>query len=169
MKKVLVLGIGNILLRDEGVGVHTAHTLLKHYSFPEGVEIMDGGTMGMELLSLIAQFNHVIFIDAVKTSSPPGTIIRVDHEEIPIFFRNKLSPHQIGLADVLAALQLTDEQPEQLVLWGIQPANIELGLELSEKIAFQMTKLVEYVVQELEHWGFVPTLKEEFQVSKNFL
>lgn len=160
MKKVLVLGIGNILLRDEGVGVHATHALLKHYSFPESVEILDGGTMGMELLSLIAQFNHVIFLDAVKTSSPPGTIIRLDNEEIPAFFRNKLSPHQIGLADVLAALQLTDEQPDHLTLWGIQPANIALGLELSEEIAAQMIKLVEYVVQELKEWGIVPIPKE---------
>ena len=96
---------------------------------------------------MIAQFDRVIFLDAVKTSSPPGTIIRLDNEEIPIFFRNKLSPHQIGLADVLAALQLTGEQPEHLVLWGVQPAHIELGLDLSEEISPKVNELVECVVQ----------------------
>ncbi|MEN8216119.1 MAG: HyaD/HybD family hydrogenase maturation endopeptidase [Pseudomonadota bacterium] len=152
--KVLVLGIGNLLLSDEGIGVHAVNALLRDYQIPEGVEVIDGGTSGMELLTFIAKADHLIILDAVKTGQAPGTLIRLDGEQVPTFFRTKVSPHEIGLSDVLAAAHLTGEQPDNLTLFGIEPANLELGLELSDKVASQVTHLVEQVKEELERLGF---------------
>ncbi len=158
--KVLVLGVGNILLTDEGIGVHAVNALLRDYQFPDGVEVIDGGTSGMELLTFIAKADHLIILDAVKARQPSGTLIRLDDDEVPAFFRTRISPHQIGLVDVLAAARLTGEQPNKLTLFGVEPANMELGLELSDKVAPQKARLVEWVVEELEKLGS-PVKKNE--------
>jgi hydrogenase maturation protease len=151
---VLVLGIGNILLTDEGIGVHTINALLHEYIIPDGVTVVDGGTSGMALLTFIVKADHLIILDAIKAGQAPSTIVRLDGDEVPAFFRTKISPHQIGLADVLAAAQLTGEQPDNITLFGVEPASMELGLELSDKLAPQLPYLVERVVKELEKLGF---------------
>jgi len=152
--KVLILGVGNILLTDEGIGVHAVNALLRDYQLPDSVEVIDGGTSGMELLTFIIKADYLIILDAVKAKQPAGTVIRLDDDEVPTFFRTLISPHEIGLADVLAAANLTGEQPNKLTLFGVEPANIELGMELSYKIAPQKACLVELVVDELEKLGF---------------
>ena len=151
---VLILGVGNLLLTDEGVGVHTVNALLRDYKMPDGVEIVDGGTSGIQLLTFIAKADHLIILDAVKTGQAPGSIIRLDGEEVPTFFRTKVSPHQFGLSDVLAAARLTGEQPNNITLFGVEPVSMELGMALSEKVASQVARLVELVVVELEKLGF---------------
>lgn len=156
--KVLVLGVGNILLTDEGIGVHAVNTLLRDYKLPDGVEVIDGGTAGMELLTFIIKADYLIILDAVTAKKPAGTVIRLDNEEVPTFFRTLISPHEIGLADVLAAASFMEELPEKLTLFGVQPANMELGMDLSDKVAPQKVRLVELVVDELEKLGF--TLKK---------
>jgi len=155
MQKVLVLGVGNLLLRDEGVGIHAIRALLDDYFIPEGVEVIDGGTAGMELLSFLVGVHRVILLDAVKAGGLPGSLIRLEDEEIPTFFRRKWSPHQVGLADVLAVLKLTGERPCHITLWGIEPARMELGLELSESVFPQVSVLVERVVEELRKLGYL--------------
>jgi hydrogenase maturation protease len=155
--KVLVLGIGNILLTDEGIGVHAVNALLHDYQVPNSVEVIDGGTAGMELLTFIIKANHLIILDAVEAKQPAGTVIRLDDDEVPAFFRTLVSPHEIGLADVLAAASLTDELPDKLTLFGVQPANMELGMELSDKVAPQKIRLVKLVIEELEKLGFTMT------------
>ena len=152
--KVLVLGVGNLLLTDEGVGIHAVNALLQDYSIPDGVEVVDGGTSGMELLTFITQAAHLIILDAVKTGQQPSTIIRLDNDEVPAFFRTKISPHQVGISDVLAAAHLMDEQPDNITLFGVEPASMALSMELSEKVALQVARLVELVVKELDKLGF---------------
>lgn len=151
---VLILGVGNLLLSDEGIGVHTVNALLRDYHIPDGVEVLDGGTSGMELLTFIAETDHLILVDAVKTGQPPGTLIRLDDDEVPTFFRTKLSPHQVGLSDVLAATNLTGEQPNHVTLFGVEPASMALGMELSDKIVPQVTRLIELVIEEVDKLGF---------------
>ncbi len=151
--KILILGIGNLLLSDEGIGVHAAQALLRDYSLPDNVEVIDGGTMGIELLSVIAQADHLIILDAVNIGKPPATMIRLDDDQVPALFQTKLSPHQVGLADVLAASQLTGEQPDHITLFGVQPAYVGVGIELSEAVAPQLTRLIKEVVAELVRLG----------------
>jgi len=152
--KILVLGVGNILLTDEGIGIHAVNALLQDYSIPDGVEVVDGGTSGMELLTFIAQAAHLIILDAVKSGQEPSTIIRLDGDEVPAFFRTKISPHQVGISDVLAAAHLINEQPDNITLFGVEPASMALSMELSEKVAPQVVRLIKLVVKELDKLGY---------------
>jgi len=148
---VLVLGLGNILLSDEGVGVKVVEELQRCYEFSDSIEIIDGGTMGMELLPYFDDRSHILIVDAVKTDNKPGTIVRID--DPPAFFSTKISPHQIGLADVLGAAAITDNLPRNLTLFGIEPKEMSTGLDLSPAIAQNLDRLVDMVVAELEAIG----------------
>ena len=153
--RVVVLGLGNILLRDEGVGVRVVEALAECYTVPPEVEIVDGGTAGMELLNVIAGCDHLLICDAVKDNAPPGTVIKLTDAEIPSFFQTRYSPHQLGLADVLATLTLTDEAPGHVTLIGIVPLDMELGIELSPEVGAVVGEAVDAVVAELRGLGFV--------------
>ncbi len=152
---VLVLGVGNLLLKDEGVGVRVVEELGKRYAPPEGVELLDGGTAGMELLDIMANRSCVILIDAVKTGAEPGTVVRLADEEVPAFFRTKISPHQVGLSDVLATLTITDEKPDSVVVIGVVPKDLGTGLEMSAEIEGKMEEMIDLVVNELDSRGLL--------------
>lgn len=148
-----MLGLGNILLRDEGVGVLVVQRLQERYEFPRGVEVLDGGTLGLDILPHIEDAAQVVVVDAVEMGAEPGTTARFEGKEIPEFLSLKVSPHQTGLVDLLAVARLRDLYPERLVLWGVQPDVIEAGLELSPRVAEQVDVLVDKVIGELSEWG----------------
>ena len=150
---ILVLGIGNVLLTDEGVGVRTLKELERRFSFPANVELLDGGTAGIELLRHIRNRDCLIIIDAMKSGHVPGTIVRVEGEDVPAAFRTRISPHQLGLSDLLAAAMLTDELPKNLVLFGVEPESIDIGLDLTETVEANLGKLIEAVADELRAAG----------------
>ena len=150
---VLVLGVGNILLSDEGVGVRVVEALQDRYVIPDGIDVVDGGTSGMDMLDIIGGRDHVILIDAMKTGGPPATIVRLCGDEVPAFFGLKISPHQLGLSDVLAALKILECEPANMTLIGIEPADLDLGLELSPTIAGKLDDLVQMVASELSDIG----------------
>jgi hydrogenase maturation protease len=150
---ILVLGIGNVLLTDEGVGVRTLKELERRFSFPANVELLDGGTAGIELLRHIRNRDCLIIIDAMKSGQVPGTILRVAGEDVPAAFRTRISPHQLGLSDLLAAAMLTDELPKNLVLFGVEPESIDIGLDLTETVEANLGKLIEAVADELRAAG----------------
>ena len=153
---VLVLGLGNILLRDEGMGVRVVRRLADNYRFPPQVTLLDGGTSGMELMGPIADCDCLILVDAVRNGSPPGTLMRFDGSELDPVFRTKLSPHQIALSDVLAALRLTGEHPERVTLFGIEPGTVETGTEPTAAVAEKEGELIAIIVKELEDLGLPP-------------
>jgi hydrogenase maturation protease len=150
---ILVLGIGNVLLTDEGIGVRALKEIERRYSFSDNVELMDGGTAGIELLRHIRKRKHLIIIDAMTFDQEPGTVMRVEGEDVPAAFRTRISPHQLGLSDLLAAAMLTNELPENLVLFGVEPESIDIGLELTDKIEASLDKLIGAVVDELHSIG----------------
>ncbi len=140
---LLVLGLGNILMSDEGVGVRVVEALAARDNLPAGVELLDGGTSGMELLEAMMGRDAIIVADAISANGHrPGDVIRLDGGELDQYFRQRMSPHQIGLSDVLAALQLMDASPGRLVLYGVVPRNLDLGLELSAEVAAARNRLV---------------------------
>ena len=151
---VLVLGIGNILLMDEGVGVRVVEEMQRRYFFPPEVKVLDGGTLGIDLLSYLQKKDHLIIIDAIKSGHPPGTVVRVEGEDIPAKIRADISSHQLGLSEVLAMAQLTGELPRQRVLFGIEPKHIETGLDLSKEVKDNLNKVVEIVIRELRALGY---------------
>lgn len=159
-KNVAVVGIGNVLLSDEGVGVHVLNKLKDSYLFPENVELIDAGTIGLDLLPFIEGKERVLFIDAVNFKSKPGTIGELNNGEIPEYFSsNKLSVHQISLPDTLAAGRLLGTIPEVMSLIGIQPDNIDTGYGLSPKIQDKFEFLILKVLDKLSEWGVNVKLK----------
>jgi hydrogenase maturation protease len=158
--RTVVLGIGNILMSDEGVGVRVVEELARRYELPPDVEVIDGGCSGMEMLDDLARADHVVIVDAVQAELPPASLVVLRGDEVPAFFTAKLSPHQVGLCDVLAALKLIDESPASLTLLGVQPLSLELAMELSPRVAAMLPCVVARVVQELEALGVRPVLRE---------
>ncbi len=148
-----VCGIGNVLLSDEGVGVHVLNDLRRRYVFPDNVELIDGGTMGLDLLPFIEGKAKVLFIDAANFNSEPGTIKELKNDEIPSFFSSKLSVHQIGLPDMLAASKIMGNLPEEMCLIGIQPKKIETGYGLSNEIKEKIDELISRIISRLLYWG----------------
>jgi hydrogenase maturation protease len=146
---ILVLGIGNVLMMDDSVGVRAIEELEKKYRFPEGVELLDGGTSGIELLSYIGHRDHLIIIDALKSGLAPGTVVRVEGDDVPARFMTRISPHQLGLSDVLAAATISDQMPKHMVLFGVEPKAMELGLGLSDEVRASFEKLIRVVLEEL--------------------
>ncbi len=148
-----VLGIGNLLLKDEGVGVHVIKKLKEEYQFPDSVNLIDGGTMGLDLLPFFEGNDKVLIIDAVNFNKKPGTIDVVDGDKIPGHFNTKLSVHQIGLPDMLFAARLMGITPSEMCLIGIQPKSMETGIEMSDEIKKQVEPLLDRVIQKLKEWG----------------
>ena len=151
--KISIVGLGNILLRDEGVGVHTVEALRKKYDFPEEVRLLDGGTLGLDLLPLIEGMEKVLFIDAVDFQRAPGTIGVVEDEAIPSCLEPKLSLHHVGLSDLLFASSFMGTRPSEIALVGIQPETLEVGLELSKTVMDRFEKLLQAIVEKLREWG----------------
>jgi hydrogenase maturation protease len=157
--KILILGIGNLLLQDEGAGVRAVEEFERRYVTPAGVELLDGGTSGIELLQYIQGRDHLILLDVVKSGKPPGTIIRLEGAEVPALFQKRISPHQLGISDLLATAQLTGMMPKRVVLFGIEPKTIETGLEMSEVVGSNIGRLGDMIVLELASLGLNVTTK----------
>lgn len=153
---VLVLGIGNLIMTDDGIGVRVVQRLAASHRFPPGVAVVDGGTLGLDLLPMLEGIDRLLIVDAVETGGPPGTMARLAGEEIPLAFRTKLSPHQMGLQDLLAVADLQGNLPGEMVLWGVQPESVEVGMELTAAVAAREELLKEEVLTELAGWGIVP-------------
>ena len=151
--QTLVLGVGNTLMSDEGVGVRVAERLVQNYLVPEEVQVLDGGTLGMDLLYYMEGVPNLLIVDAIQANREPGYLLRLADDAVPAFLSMKVSPHQIGVPDMLATARLRGTTPPNIVLWGVQPERIEIGLELSDTLAALVDTLVENVIRELQLWG----------------
>ncbi len=143
-------------MSDDGVGVRVVQRLASEHVFPAGVTILDGGTLGLDLLPFLEGLDRLLIVDAMETGGPPGTIARLTGDEIPVAFETKLSPHQMGLKDLLAVSFLMGNPPPEMVLLGIQPETIQVGVELSLAVADNLHTLVDMSLRELENWGIAP-------------
>lgn len=152
-KRVLVLGVGNVLLRDEGIGVRVVERLRSEYDFSENVELLDGGTLGLRLLDPIANADCLIVVDAVQNGRPPGTLYRMNASDLGkrVTFKNSL--HQLDLLETLAYAEVLGNRPDA-VLVGVEPADISpWGIELTEEIAACLPELCSRVLREIESAG----------------
>ncbi|MCS6839962.1 MAG: HyaD/HybD family hydrogenase maturation endopeptidase [Roseiflexus sp.] len=153
MPAILVLGLGNIIMRDEGLGVRACERLIQRYRLPDGVTVLDGGTLGLDLLPHLEGVTNLIILDAINAGLPPGAIVRLENEQIPQTLALKMSMHQVGLQELLAVLTLRGQIPPHIVLLGMEPLLIEPGLDLSEPVQVNLDALVEAVAAELRSWG----------------
>ncbi len=151
---VLVLGVGNILLSDEGAGVRAVERLQQRYCLPEGLEVVDGGTSGLDLLPLIEGRSHLFIMDALASKGQqPGEVQRLDLSASPGYFRQKISPHQLGLSDVFAVAELSGTLPQRILLFGIEPQELSTGLSLSPEVAAGLDAAVDLLLCELQALG----------------
>ncbi len=145
-ERVVVLGIGNVLLSDEGVGVRVVREL-EHERLPECVELVDGGTAGLALADIVSSCRHLIVVDAIRADEEPGTVLEMKPEEIgACAFAS--SPHGIGLMDVLRLVEAVGPVPETLI-FGVVPEKIDWGEQLSGPVSRAARKVARRIVQKL--------------------
>jgi hydrogenase maturation protease len=152
--QVTILGIGNILLTDEGFGVRVIEKLFDEYEFPDHVSVVEGGVLGIHLLGTLAKANHLIVVDAVKNKQPPGTLYRLEKDELPERILMKNSLHQTDFLETLTLCQMIDEAPESIVVLGAEPEDIVThSVELTPVVAARVDETVRRVLQELDRLG----------------
>ena len=150
---ILVLGLGNTIMTDDGFGVEVVTTLSSRYYFQGPVKLLDGGTLGLDLLPHLEEIESLLIIDALYMRAESGKIFRLEGDEVPRAFASKLSVHQMGLQDLLAVAELQGHVPRNLVVWGVQPECIEMGTEMTATVAATVEPVVTSVLEELQGWG----------------
>jgi hydrogenase maturation protease len=150
MRKI-ILGIGNLLNTDEGVGIHAIRALQLKGSVGD-FEIEDGGTLGLNLLPLIEESSHLVVLDAIDGHKTPGTLIELARDEVPLFSTIKMSQHQLLFQEVLALAQVRGHLPEHLTLVGIQPEDLQVGIDLSPTVALMLPRLVARAEEIAREW-----------------
>lgn len=152
----LLLGVGNILLTDEGIGVEVIRAFEENYHTPSDLEVVDGGTAGMELLDFLVDKDVVIIVDAVKNKAEPGTVIMLEDNDIPALFAQKVSPHQLGLGDLLSSLIMLDRYPKKIYLVGAIPESIEPHIGMTDTLSSKVKPMLNYVLELLQKHGIEP-------------
>lgn len=151
-KKITILGIGNTLFSDEGVGIHILPLLEEALVDVENLEIIEGLTDGMRLLGPIEDAENLIIIDAINAGKSGGTLIKLEGDEIPAYFGVKMSIHQLGFQEVLCAAKMRERYPEQIIMFGMQPTSLELGVELTDTNRERLGSLVKLVIDQVKQW-----------------
>ncbi|QIK38509.1 HyaD/HybD family hydrogenase maturation endopeptidase [Caldichromatium japonicum] len=154
---VLLLGIGNLLWADEGFGVRVVEEIARRYRLGPNVQVVDGGTQGLYLLDLVHWAEILVVFDAIDYDLPPGTLKRIEGEDVPRFLGVKrMSLHQTGFQEVLGAAQLLGEYPKHLLLIGVQPVELDdFGGELTAPVKKQIEPAIALARAYLEHFGVI--------------
>jgi hydrogenase maturation protease len=151
-KLVMVLGIGNILNTDEGVGVHAVRALQARYGEPEKFQLLDGGTLGLNLLPLVDDATHMLILDAVDAGKAPGSVVELYGDDIPLFGGAKLSEHQLTFTEVLGLALLRHTLPENLALLGVQPESLAIGIGMSPVVESALPEILKRAETLLARW-----------------
>ena len=149
---VTVLGVGNILLQDEGFGVRVIEEMTRRFSFPPHVQVLDGGTLGMELLRFLDGTEKLILVDAIAGGKPPGTLYQFYNDEVTAYFKEKVSAHELGIQDVLAVLEVLEQPISEMVVLGVQPESLAISLHLTDTLASQVHETIRLISKQLEAW-----------------
>ena len=157
---LLVLGLGNVLLEDDGVGGAAVSLLRQRFEVPRGARVLDGGTLGLSLLPYLQAADAVILVDAIRAEAVPGTLVRLDGDEVAPAVATRLSPHQVGVADLLDGARWLERYPSRVVLLGLVPASMALAVGLSPHVGAALPSLVDRIVQEARTLGFVFEARE---------
>jgi hydrogenase maturation protease len=156
-QRVVVLGIGNLLCSDDGAGVVAVRKLRSDPRLRPQVELIDGGTLGLELMHVVAGATHLLVLDAADAGRSPGTVFCLDSGVLSTVAGGG-SVHQLGVADLISALRLLDEAPEYLAIIAVQPANVRVGTALSPEVKAAMAALLDTAIQQLDAWSRLPHL-----------
>jgi len=154
---IMILGIGNVLFTDEGFGVHVIKKIEDQYTFPENIRVVDGGVLGVHLLGVMSEADHLIVIDIIRNNGAPGSLYRIDSDGIPDRIRAKNSVHQIDFLEALTLCQALDKVPETVIL-GVEPKDMEtLDVDMTPEIAAKVDPVIDHVLKELDRLGVTYT------------
>ena len=156
---IVVLGVGNILLTDEGLGVHVVEDLKANYNFTPQISLIDGGTMGMELLTYMRGMKKILLVDAVNGGEAPGTIYEFPHRELEQYFTDHISVHEVGMQDILRIRAIQENPLEDAIVIGVEPESLEVGFEPSEPVPHALLEVNDRVLRILRDWGVQITRK----------
>lgn len=152
-RSIVVIGLGNPLMTDDGAGLELLARLAAWGQFEPAPLFVDGGTWGMNLLPVIEDAERVLFLDAVNIRAAPGTAVRLERDQLPRWLGVKLSPHQIDLKEVLAVAELRGRFPVDAVLVGVQPERVEMGTGLTPAVTAGLESALAMAIRTLEDWG----------------
>jgi hydrogenase maturation protease len=158
---LLVLGLGNLLCGDDGVGAAAVSLLDRDWEAPEGVLVLDGGTLGLALLPYLEDAEDAILVDAIRADAPTGEFVRLTGDEVAPAVLHRLSVHQVGVADLLDGARLRGRYPSRLVLLGLVPLTLGLGVGRSMQVEAALPGLVRRIVEEAGGMGHAFVLRSE--------
>lgn len=160
VKKIGIAGIGNFILRDEGFGVHVVHYLQENYSFPDNVEIQDVGTAGIYMAPFLEECDPILVIDVVDIAGEPGSFHFFTLDDVKAGnFQTRMSPHQLGLLEILEVSKLRDAAPEQIEFYTVIPKELEESIELSDVVEQRKVEVAEMILARLAGMGLKVTRK----------
>ncbi len=149
---ILILGLGNLVHADDGLGVHAIHLLQLDPRVPPDVTLLDGGTQGLSLIPHISGFKRVLVIDAVDVGEAPGTLLRLEGKSLDNL-PGKATVHALGFADLMIALKLLGDAPDEVVLIGVQPQSVSgWSPELTPPVALALEQIPNLVLSQIEAW-----------------
>lgn len=154
-KRKVVLGLGNILNRDEGLGIQALQLLDTQLGDHPDLELLDGGVLGLNLLMIVEECSHLLILDAVNARKPAGTLIELVKKDIPLFAGIKLSEHQVTFQEVLGLASIRGFLPENLYIIGLQPDDLSIGLGVSPIIEKMLPQVVNKAIEKLTAWGLI--------------
>jgi hydrogenase maturation protease len=164
-RHVLVLGIGNLLNCDEGIGVHAVRELQPVFADVSGVELQDGGTLGLSLLPLIEEATHLLLLDAIDVGQPAGTVSELENEEIPLLGALRLSQHQLSFQEVMGLALIRNKLPQHVHLIGMQPASLAIGVGLSPMARTVLPEMLNRAMRVLAAWGIDAPIARKGQIG----
>ena len=150
MSNFLVLGLGNLLMNDDAAGLRALYTLQERYADRDDLQLVDGGTLGLDLLGHVAWADKLLLLDAININQPPGTVAQIDGDDINPIFTQRISPHQVNLKDLLEAAELIGDRPPDVELLGIQYDNINMEMTLSPAVEQGLPKLIAAAAERIE-------------------
>lgn len=159
--EITLLGVGNILLTDEGLGVHVINELRDAYTFTPEINIIDGGTMGMELLTYMRGMKKLLLVDAINGGEEPGTVYEFPHRELEQYFTDHISVHEVGMQDILRIRHMQEDPLEDAMVIGVEPETLEIGFEPSPTVAKVLPDVKERILKILASWGVSCQKKEK--------
>ena len=160
-KPIRILGVGNVLCSDDGLGPYAIKVLEAQFAFPEGVEVLDVGTPGLDFTPYLADALMVIVLDTVKGEEAPGSLrLLRDREIVAKPPPSRMSPHEPGLREALMATELSDSSPEEILLIGVVPESTDGGTKLTDAVRAAVPEVVEAVVAELERLDRPPVRRD---------
>lgn len=167
LQHIMILGVGCILFTDEGFGVRVIEKLQELYEFPDNVSVVDGGVLGLNLLGVISEADHLIVVDAIRNKGLPGSLYRLEGDAIPERIRAKNSLHQVDFLEALTMCQALDKVPETIIL-GVEPEDIDtLSIKLTSAVQAKVDRMIEMVLAELDHLGVSYQKRSNGYVSCN--